>query len=771
MPRWKILTLTASLAAVCAPAVQGAVEAPPLEAPSPDAPAASAPEAAAPAASRPARLRYPESATVDHADVYHGVKVADPYRWLEDLDSPQTRSWVEAQNEVTFGYLETIPARERIRRRLTELWNYERYGIPVKEGGRYFIGRNDGLQNQSVIYTMERLDGEPRELLDPNRFSADGTVALSSMEVSEDGRLLAYGLSSGGSDWEEIKVRDVATGRDLPDHLRWVKFSNIAWTADSQGFFYSRYDEPKAGEQLEQANYFQKLYYHRLGTPQSADRLVYDRPDRKEWGFQGIVTDDGRYLVVHVWQGTEIENGVFYQDLQTGAVPAADGSPGAPGPVTELLDRFDASYSFVGNDGPVFFFTTNLDAPRRRLIAVDVRDPARERWREVIREGRDAIQSVRLAGDRFLVEYLKDAHSRVQVFDLAGRPLREVALPGLGNVSGFYGDRDEAETFYSFTSYTTPPTIYRYDLATDESSLFRRPEVAFDPALYDTRQVFYTSKDGTRVPMFITAKKGLKLDGGNPTLLYGYGGFNIPMTPGFSVPSLVWMEMGGVYAVANLRGGGEYGEEWHQAGAKLKKQNVFDDFIAAGEWLIANGYTSREKLAITGRSNGGLLVGAAITQRPDLFGAAVVGVGVLDMLRFHKFTIGWGWVSDYGSPEDPDEWKALYAYSPYHNLKPGTAYPATLITTADHDDRVVPAHSFKFAAALQKAQGGPEPVLIRIETRAGHGSGKPVSKQIEEAADEMAFLARSLGMPGGGGEPAAAPRTGGQTGTKSGQTH
>ncbi len=708
-------------------------------------PVASAPPAA-PAASAapraelpepPGRLAYPATRTVDQVDVLHGVRVADPYRWLEDLDSPETAAWVAAENRVTAAYLDAIPGREQIRHRLTELWNYEKYDAPTREGKRYFFAKNDGLQNQSVIYTLDQLDGAPRKLIDPNTLSADGTIALTAYSVSHDGNRMAYGLSSGGSDWEEWRVRDVATGRDLPDLLRWVKFSTTAWTHDNAGFFYSRYDEPKSREQLEQANYFQKLYYHRLGTPQEEDRLVYQRPDHKDWGFLAEVTEDGRYLIVQVWKGTEIENGVFYQDL---ADPA--------GTMRELLGSFDASYDFLGNDGPVFWFQTNLGAPRRRVIAVDTRHPARAEWREVLPQMPETLEAVSVLHDSFVATYLKDAHSHVRVFDLAGRPVRELTFPGLGTVSGFTGKRQDRETFYVFTSFNIPATVYHYDLVSGESRLFRQPQVGFDPSRYETRQVFYTSKDGTRVPMFLTARKGLALDGKNPTLLYGYGGFNVSVTPAFSVAHVVWMEMGGVYAVANLRGGGEYGEEWHQAGAKGKKQNVFDDFIAAAEWLIDNHYTESRRLAISGRSNGGLLIGAALTQRPDLFGAAWMGVGVLDMLRFHKFTIGWGWVSDYGSPDDAEEFKALYAYSPYHNLHPGTHYPATLITTADHDDRVVPAHSFKFAAALQKAQGGTQPVLLRIETRAGHGSGKPTSKQIEEATDGYAFLVKQLGMQG-----------------------
>ncbi len=691
-------------------------------------------------------MLYPESPRVDQVDDYHGVRVADPYRWLEDLDSRQTLTWVTAQNEVTSAYLVAIPEREDIRRRLTQLWNYERYGVPTLRGGRYFFTRNDGLQNQNVLYRLDALGGQPQVLLDPNALSPDGTVALAEFSVSEDGKLLAYGLSSAGSDWQEWKVREVESGRDLPDHLRWVKFSTAAWTHDGKGFFYSRYDEPPEGRQLEEANFHQKLYYHRLGLPQAEDALVYQRPDKKEMGFIPAVTDDGRYLIIHAWLGTKTENGVFYKDLQ---------APGAP--VVELLAGFDAAYHFVGNDGPVFWFSTDADAPRSRVIAVDLRHPGRERWRELIPQAAETLQGAVCLHDTFVALYLKDAHSQVRQFDLDGRFRRELELPGLGSVTGFTGKRQDRETFYIFTSYTTPGTVYRYDLETGRSSVFRQPRIeGFDAGRYETRQVFFPSKDGTRIPMFLTYRKGLQLDGSNPTFLHGYGGFNIPVTPQFSLQEIVWMERGGIYAVANLRGGGEYGEEWHQAGSRLKKQNVFDDFIAAGEWLVANGYTSRRKLAIGGSSNGGLLTAACMVQRPDLFGAVIVGVGVLDMLRFHKFTIGWGWTSDYGSPDDPQEFKALYAYSPYHNLRPGTAYPPTLITTADHDDRVVPAHSFKFAAALQRANGGASPTLIRIDTRAGHGGGKPVSKQIQEAADELSFLFHELrGDPAGGAQKAS----------------
>ncbi|HEX7182794.1 MAG TPA: prolyl oligopeptidase family serine peptidase [Thermoanaerobaculia bacterium] len=675
------------------------------------------------------RLAYPETPRGDRVDVYHGVPVPDPYRWLEQLDSEPTRAWVAAQNRLTAEYLRVLPEREEIRRRLTGLWEFERYGVPVQHGGRYFFVRHDGLQEQGVLYVLDRLDGEPRVLIDPNALSHDGTVALASFNVSEDGRRVAYGLTHGGSDWQEWKVLDVETGRDLADCLSWVKFSQSAWTHDHEGFFYCRYDEPLDGRSLEEAHFWQKLYYHRIGTPQSADELVYHRPDDKEMGFIPYMSDDGRYLVIHAWRGAEDENAILYKDLA---------EPGSP--VVELLAGFDAAYTFVSNDGPVFWLLTDHGAPRSRLVAIDLRDPARERWRELIPEARETLQAVHCVGGRFIALYLRDACSQVRLFDLQGRFVRELDLPGPGTVTGFNGRCQDRETFFCFAGFTRPGTIFRCVAETGEVSVFRDPAVPFDPEDYETRQVFYASKDGTRVPMFITFRKGLQLDGSHPLYLYGYGGFNTPVTPGFSVPNLAWMERGGIYAVANLRGGGEYGEEWHLAGTRRNKQNTFDDFIAAAEWLIDNGYTSRDRLAIGGHSNGGLLAAAVLVQRPDLFAAALIGVGVLDMLRFHKFTIGWGWVSDYGSPDDPGDFEVLYSYSPYHNARPGTEYPAVLITTADHDDRVVPAHSFKLAAALQYAQAGPEPVLIRVETRAGHGTGKPVSKQIEEAADELSFL-------------------------------
>jgi prolyl oligopeptidase len=677
---------------------------------------------------------YPLTATVDQVDHYHGTAVTDPYRWLEDPNSDETQAWVAAQNQVTFGFLNDIPIRETLKQRITQLWNYEKYSIPYKRGDRYFYYKNDGLQNQSVLYTLPTLDAEPRVLLDPNTLSADGTVALSGLSISEDARLMAYGLSTAGSDWQEWRVRDVETGEDLADHLQWIKFSGASWTHDGQGFFYSRYAEPNEATKLEDSNYFQKLYYHRLGTAQSEDILIYERPDEKEWGFAGGVTEDGRYLIISVWKGSQPKNMVFYKDLS---------SPESP--VIELISEFTDSYSFIDNDGTTFWFETDRDAPRGRAIAIDIHYP--DRIQEIIPQAAETLQGIGLLNNQFVASYLKDAHTQIKIFDLTGAFVREVELPGLGSAGGFGGKRHDTETFYSYTGFTTPNTIYRYNMVTGESELFRQPEVDFDPTQYETQQVFYNSKDGTQVPMFITHRKGLVLDGQNPTYLYAYGGFNASITPSFSPSNVVWMELGGVYAVPNLRGGGEYGEEWHQAGTKERKQNVFDDFIGAAEWLIEQNYTSTPKLAIAGGSNGGLLVGACMTQRPDLFGAALPAVGVMDMLRFHKFTIGWAWCEEYGSSDNADEFKTLYAYSPLHNLKPGTAYPATLVTTADHDDRVVPAHSYKFTAALQAAHQGDAPVLIRIETKAGHGAGKPTAKVIEEIADRYAFLVRVLEMP------------------------
>lgn len=681
------------------------------------------------------KFNYPATRKGEQVDNYHGTEVADYYRWLENPDSTETKAWVEAQNKVTFNFLEQIPAKDNIKKRLTKLWDYEKYGVPFQEGSRYFYFKNNGLQNQSVLYTLKNIDDKPTILLNPNKLSEDGTVALSGVSISDDGKYLAYGISIAGSDWQEWKVRNIETGEDLKDNLKWIKFSGASWTNDSKGFFYSRYDEPNEKTKLEDVNYYQKLYYHQLGQPQSSDTLIYERSDEKKWGFNGSVTEDGSYLIISVWLGTDSKNLVFYKDLTN---PSSE--------VIELISKFESSYNLIDNDENIFYFQTDLKAPRGRAIAIDINKPEPKHWQEIIPQTEETLESVGTLNNQFVAEYLKDARSQIKIYDLKGAFVREVELPGIGSIGGFNGKKTDTETFYVFTSYTTPGTIYRYDMVTGKSTVFREPKVDFNADNYETKQIFYKSKDGTQVPMFIIHKKGIKLDGNNPTYLYGYGGFNVSLTPSFSVSSLIWMEMGGVYVVANIRGGGEYGEEWHQAGIKDKKQNVFDDFISAAEWLIDNGYTKSEKLAIAGGSNGGLLVGACMTQRPDLFGAALPAVGVLDMLRFHKFTIGWAWVPEFGSSEKPEEFKTLYAYSPLHNLKPGTAYPATLITTADHDDRVVPAHSFKFAAALQAAHDGEAPVLIRIETKAGHGAGKPTAKIIEEVADKWAFLVKTLGV-------------------------
>jgi prolyl oligopeptidase len=681
-------------------------------------------------------FEYPEARKGDVVDDYHGTQVADPYRWLEDPDSEETRTWVEAQNAVTFPYLESLPSREKIKNRLTTLWDYPKYGAPYERGGRYFFSKNDGLQNQSVQYVQESLDDEPRVLIDPNTLSEDGTVALGGMSISRNGKFMAWATNVSGSDWRTWYVRNIDTGEDLDDKVEWSKFSGASWDEKGEGFYYSRYDAPAEGDEFESANYFQKLYYHKVGTSQSDDVLIYERADEKEWGFGGGVTESGDYLIISVWKGTSPMNQLFYLDLRT---------PGAE--VKELISVFEADYGFVGHDDNIFYLSTDLDAPKKRLVAVDIENPAKSEWYELIAEKDITLQGISMInGNEFVGQYMKDAHSVVYRFDIHGHQIGEVALPGIGTVGGVGGDRVDTETFYVFTSFLYPPTIFKYDFTTGESSMFREPEIDVDLSGYETKQVFFPSKDGTKIPMFIVHKKDIKLDGSNPALLYGYGGFNISMTPYFSISRLAWVEMGGVFVVVNLRGGGEYGEEWHQQGMLKNKQNVFDDFIGAGEFLIAEGYTSKDKLACQGGSNGGTLVGAVVNQRPDLFAAAIPAVGVMDMLRFHLFTIGWAWVSDYGSSEDPDMFPTLHAYSPYHNLVDGTEYPAIMVTTADHDDRVVPGHSFKYAARLQEAHAGANPVLIRIETKAGHGGGKPTSKVIEEVADQWAFLWKHLGM-------------------------
>ncbi|GAB4217539.1 MAG: prolyl oligopeptidase family serine peptidase [Synechococcales cyanobacterium] len=678
-------------------------------------------------------LSYPVTPQRPCVEIRHGIPVEDPYRWLEDPHSPETQDWIAAQNQVTADFLDGIPHRQTIRERLTQLWDYERISIPFQEGGLLFFFKNDGLQNQSILYVQRDPDHPPEVLLDPNTLSPDGTVALTGVAVSHDGHWLAYGVSEGGSDWQTWRVRDIHTGSDTEDHVEWVKFSSASWTTDHQGFYYSRYDAPSPTTQLEAVNTCQKLYYHRLGTPQTDDCLIYERPDQPTWGFSGTVSDDGDYLFISVWQGTDNRNLLLYQDLRD---PAAA--------VRELVGEWQALYHVIGNQGSQCWIQTNLEAPKGRVMWVDLEDP--RHWHEVIPETEDTLEGVSMLGGQLLVSYLHDAHAIIKVFSLDGEWQHDIALPGLGTIGGFGGKRSDTTTYYSFTNFVTPPTIYHYDCATGSSRLYAQPQVSFNPADYEVSQVFYPSRDGTLIPLFITHKKGIPLDGSHPTYLYGYGGFNVSLTPSFSVGMVAWMEMGGIYAVANCRGGGEYGEVWHQAGQRHRKQNVFDDFIAAAEWLIAQGYTCSAKLAIAGGSNGGLLVGACLTQRPELFGAALPAVGVLDMVRFHQFTIGWAWIAEYGDPDNPEDFATLWQYSPLHRLQPGTAYPATLITTADHDDRVVPAHSFKFAAALQAAHSGAAPVLIRIETRAGHGAGKPTTKQIDEISDKWAFLVKVLGI-------------------------
>jgi prolyl oligopeptidase len=680
---------------------------------------------------------YPATRKVDQVDGYHDTAVADPYRWLEDDNSAETKAWVIAQNAVTDKFLEAMPQRLPTRRIYTELYNFERYGIPFSEGGRYFWTRNDGLQQQNVIYWARSLKDTPQVALDPNGFSKDGTVALSGLAPSRDGKLLAYGIAGAGSDWQTWKVRDLATGKDLDDKIDWVKFSSASWTADGKGFFYARYDAPKEGEALKGANYFQKLYYHRLGTAQADDVLVIENREDKEWGFGTEVSDDGQLLLITVWKSAGSKNGLLVLPLPKGAFAG-----GKPQPIT--LD-FDAQYSPVAAHGGQLIVKTDQGAPRGKLIAVDLKHPAPAGWKTIVAEGPDAMTGASAVGGRLLLSYLHDAATLVRVHGTDGKRLGEVKLPGVGTASGFSGRWSDTETFFSYTSLTTPAEIHRYDVKTGKVELFKKPKTAFDADQYETRREFVTSKDGTRFPIFIAARKGLKLDGTNPTLLYGYGGFNIAITPGYGVTAATWLKMGGVYVIASIRGGGEYGSAWHDAGTKLQKQNVFDDFIAAGEWLVKNKVASPATLAINGGSNGGLLVGAVTNQRPDLFAAAVPQVGVMDMLRYQNFTIGWAWATDYGKSSDSAEmFKALHAYSPLHNIKSGATYPAVLVTTADHDDRVVPAHSFKYTATLQAADTGPAPKLIRIETNAGHGAGKPTSKIIEERSDILAFIANTM---------------------------
>ncbi|MFC1543339.1 prolyl oligopeptidase family protein [Candidatus Neomarinimicrobiota bacterium] len=680
---------------------------------------------------------YPKARQADVIDDYHGTLVADPYRWLEDPDAAETLAWVEAENRLTRDYLDAIPARAMLVQRLTELWNYPRYGLPSKHGERYYFSKNDGLQDQSVLYSTKQLSQEPEVVLDPNTWSADGTIALTLLSFTEDGRYLSYGRSESGSDWHTYRIRDLTTGQDLEDIIKWTKFASIAWRPDNSGFWYIRFPAEAELDMTVDQTLNSKVYWHQLGNPQSEDMMVYYDLEHPEYSYDPFVTEDGKFLFIYVFHGTDDRNGLYYREVDS------------DGEFVHLFEVGEAEFYPVGNLGSVVYIQTNLDAPNGRVFSMDLESPERASWVPIIPEGKDALSHTALIGGRLVALYMHNAAEQMYLYDLKGQLIREIDLPTLGQIGGLCGKEsaEATEMFFSFTSFLYPSTVSRYDLATGEMSQLWETGIDFNPSGYETKQVWYPSKDGTRVSMFITHKKGVELNGNNPTLLYGYGGFNIPMLPSFSLSRLAWMEAGGVYVVANLRGGSEYGEEWHQAGMLENKQNVFDDFIAAGEWLIENDYTSPEKLAINGASNGGLLAAVCLAQRPDLFGAAIPEVPVIDMLRYHMFTAGRYWTVEYGNAEENAEhFQFLYNYSPLHNIREGVAYPPTLITTADTDDRVVSMHAKKFAATLQVKDGGFNPILIRIETKAGHGAGKPTSKRIEEAADLYAFLFKNLGM-------------------------
>ncbi len=683
-----------------------------------------------------AGVEYPKTRKTDTVLDIGGHKVADPYQWLENdvREDEEVAAWVKAENAVTFGLLDEISERDAIKARLTELFNYERYSAPSKQGDYYVFSKNDGLQNQSVMYIQDTLTSEPRVLLDPNTWSEKGTVALAGASFTDDGKYMAFAKATAGSDWNEWFVMEPKTGKMLPDHLTWVKFSGTSWTNDNKGFYYTRFPKPEEGQEFQQLNLNAALYYHTLGTDQSQDIRIFDSPENPTWGFSGGVTEDGNFLVITGTKGTDNKYRVWVKDLRT-----PDAKP------MVVVDNWDNEWNYVANDDFTFYFMTDVDAPRKRVVKFDIRKGP-STLVEVIPQADQTLEGVGCTANMIVCSYLKDVLPYVRMFAMNGTHIRDVDFPGIGSGGGFGGKRDQTETFYGFSSFNVAPSIYRYDMTTGKSELFRTAKVAFDPSKYEVKQVFYSSKDGTRIPMFIAYKKGIKLDGNNPTLLYGYGGFGISLGANFSATRIAWMDLGGVYAQPNLRGGGEYGNEWHDAGRLHKKQNVFDDFIAAAEWLIDNGYTNPEKLAINGGSNGGLLVGATMIQRPDLFAAAIPQVGVMDMLQFHKWTAGRYWVDDYGCADNPDDFDYLRAYSPYHNLKDGVEYPATMVMTADHDDRVVAGHSFKFAARLQEAQSGSNPVVIRIQTDAGHGAGKSTATQIQEYADMWGFLVENLHM-------------------------
>ncbi len=681
-----------------------------------------------------AQLKYPKAKKENVVDDYFGVKVADPYRWMENVNSPEVKKWVAEENKLTEKYLSKIPFRKKLRERFKELWNYEKYSAPRKAGKYYFYSKNNGLQEQSVVYFQKGIDGKPKVFLDPNKFSPDGSVSLAAYTFSKDYKYCAYSISRGGSDWREIYVKTIETNKKLNDHLRWIKFSGMSWYKD--GFFYSRYPEPKGVNKLKVKMEFQKLYYHKLGTKQSEDKLIYEDKKHPERGFDGYVTNDEKYLIVSIWEGATNKNRLAYAVLNGNEKPK----------IKMIFPRNNAQYNFIDNIGNKFLILTDYKAPNLRLVLIDPENPAEENWKTIIPESKNVIRGVSTAGGKLIVSYLQDANTKVKIYDYSGKFLYSVKLPGIGTAYGFGGKKKEKEVFYTFTSFTYPPTIYKYNIDENKSVLFRKPALKFNTADYVTKEVFYKSKDGTKVPLFIVHKKGLQLNGENPTLLYAYGGFDIAMTPSFRLTMLPLLENGGVYAMACLRGGSEYGEEWHKAGMLFNKQNVFDDFIAAAEYLIKQKYTSPKRLAIYGGSNGGLLIGAVVNQRPELFRVAVAAVGVMDMLRFQKFTIGWAWVPEYGSSDNKEQFNYIYKYSPLHNIKAGLNYPAMLITTADHDDRVFPAHSFKYTATLQEKYKGKNPILIRIETNVGHGAGASTSKVINLYTDILSFVFYNFGL-------------------------
>jgi len=679
------------------------------------------------------KYEYPQTKKVDTVDNYFGTEVADPYRWLEDDNSEETKAWVVEQNKLTYSYLDSIPFRDKIKNRITEIYNYERYSTPFKKGEKYFFFKNDGLQSQSVFYIQDDLESEATVLLDPNKLSEDGTVALSDISISKDGKYLAYSIARSGSDWNEIFVKNIETGETLDDHIMWVKFSGISWYKD--GFFYSRYAEPKQGEELTTKNENQKVYYHKIGDQQVTDKLTFENPANPKRGYGASVSEDEKLLILSEWESTS-GNGLYYKELDKENAE-----------VINLFTGFDNDYNFVDYIDGKILIQTNLNAPKYKLISIDIKNGGTaETAKDIIPEKENVLSSCGIGNNKIVANYMQDAHSKVEIYNLEGKFVQELELPSLGTIGGFSMEKDENIAFYKFTSFTIPGITYRYNFDENTSEIFRKPEIDIDLTQYETKQVFYPSKDGTKIPMFIVHKKGITLDGNNPTLLYGYGGFNISLTPSFSVTRMIWLENGGVLAVANLRGGGEYGEEWHKAGTLLNKQNVFDDFIAAAEYLISEKYTSSQRLAIQGGSNGGLLIGAVTNQRPELFKVALPAVGVLDMLRYHLFTIGAAWATDYGLSSEEEHFNNLYKYSPLHNIKEGVDYPAVMVTTGDHDDRVVPAHSFKYIATLQAKHTGTNPVMIRIETKAGHGAGKPTAKVIEEAADIYSFIFFNMGI-------------------------